>query len=113
MVETIEATDGIVYIERGRCPSGVLSCLVAVRKPGLMRFLWIRLDMNRIDRDLMTAIGHELRHAIEVLNNREVATTRGMVQLYEHEGMKDGSGAFETVAAIEAGRAVWAELWQH
>jgi hypothetical protein len=47
--------------------------------------------MNRIDRDLMAAIGHELRHAIEVLNNREVATTRGMVHLYEHEGIKNGS----------------------
>jgi hypothetical protein len=61
---------------------------------------------------LMSAMGHELRHAIEVLNNRQVATTRGMVRLYEHEGMKDSTGAFETLAAIETGRAVWSELWR-
>jgi hypothetical protein len=110
MVETIEATDGIVYIERGVCRSGARACLIGVTKPGAMRFLWIRVDLRKIDRELMALMGHELQHAIEVLRNREVVSTGEMVLLYERKGMKDASGGFETVSAIEAGQSVALEL---
>jgi hypothetical protein len=110
LVETIEATDGIVYVQEGICRHGIRACLTGVTKPGAMRFLWIRVDTGKTDRELMASVGHELRHAVEVLSNRRVTSTGAMYLLYKREGLKTDSSAFETVAAVEAGRAVGLEL---
>jgi hypothetical protein len=110
MVETIEASDGIVYIQEGVCRGGIRACLIGVTKPGAMRLLWIRVDTLKTDYELMASIGHELQHAIEVLRNRTVTSTGAMFLLYVREGSKGASGAFETVAAVATGEAVALEL---
>ena len=72
MVETINASDGIVYIERGVCRHGVRACLVNVTSAGRHRSLFVNVDIIRAERKLMAAIGHELRHAIEILGEPAV-----------------------------------------
>jgi hypothetical protein len=60
------------------------------------------------DIDTMASLGHELRHALEVLTETNATTGAGMFQFYRHSG--GVKGVFETEAAIEAGDAVSNEL---
>lgn len=69
LVDQINASDGIVYVEEGQCGHGVRACFVAVTKAGANRMLRVKVDTRKADWDLMGSIGHELRHTIEVLNN--------------------------------------------
>ena len=64
LLDAINATDGIVYLEEGRCGHGVRSCLAAVMDAGANRVLRIRIGKYPSALSMMTAIGHELRHAI-------------------------------------------------
>ena len=111
MVETINASDGIVYIERGECKQGVRACLVKVIPAGGYRLVFIKVDIMRAETTLMAAIGHELRHAIEVLSDPAVRDYSSMVFFYrnKHEGVVT-STTFETKAAREAGAIVADEI---
>jgi hypothetical protein len=110
LVETIQASDGIVYVQQGVCRGGVRACLIGVTKAGATRVLWIRVDTLKSDPQLMASMGHELRHAIEVLGNQKVDSTPAMILFYLREGSKSTASAVETTAAVEAGQAVALEL---
>jgi hypothetical protein len=110
LVETIEGTDGIVYVESGTCGHGVRACMTMTVTPaGNYRILRILLDMRQKPRELMGSIGHELRHAIEVLENRALVDTATIYLSYSQGATSDGK-PFETRAAIEAGFAVRNEI---
>jgi hypothetical protein len=113
MTETIRAGNGIVYVIPGRCGHGVLSCLVNVMDAGERRILWVKVDVNKQERELMGSIGHELRHAIEVLGNPTVRSTVAMMHFYMREATTGGGRAFETQAAIVAGDAVRSEVGKY
>jgi hypothetical protein len=113
LTDTINASDGIVYFEEGRCGHGVRACLAAVKPAGANRVLRIRVGKYPSALSLMTAIGHELRHAIEVLSNRDIRSTEAMQQFYLRQGSRGPGGAIETYAAEVAGEAVRAELRDH
>lgn len=113
MVETINASDGLVYVEQGRCGHGVRACLVhRVIVTGSRRMLFVRLDFQKLDQQLIGSIGHELRHAIEVLGDPHITSAGAMFFFYQREGFNGTSGtrAFETKAAVEAGDAVRGEV---
>ncbi len=110
MVETINASDGFVYVEHGMCGRGVRTCLMDVTIAGGQRYLWVKIDVGRADCNLMGSIGHELRHTIEVLGAPAVTSSAAMFRFYRREGSMGTTGAFETVAAVKAGDAVYAEV---
>jgi hypothetical protein len=58
----------------------------------------------------MGSIGHELRHAIEVVGDPTVTSNSAMYFFYLAHGTRDGSKAFETRAATDTGNAVRAEV---
>ena len=74
--------------------------------------LFVKVDLRGgVDWNLMGSIGHELRHAIEVLDDPTVVNNATMFFLYERIGYHGtGSGAVETRAAVDAGDTVRAEL---
>jgi hypothetical protein len=109
LVQAISRTDGIVYVEHGRCGHGVRACLLAVMTAGANRVVRVRVAANKIDWDLMGSIGHELQHAVEVLGNPAVTSTAAMHVHYGHEGYRVGN-VFETAAAVQAGNNVRAEV---
>lgn len=109
LVETIERSDGLVYVEEGDCGHGVRACLATVIVAGPNRVLRVRLDGRRADWDLMGSIGHELRHAVEVLGDPTITSNATMYLFYERHGLRRGS-AFETDAAIQAGNDVRDEI---
>jgi hypothetical protein len=110
LVEAIQATDGIVYVIHGRCGHYVRACLLLwMAGAGPNRMLRVVVDTSRqADIETMALIGHELKHALEVLAEPRVKTGAGMFHLYG-PGHKV-QGVFETKAAIEAGDAVYNEL---
>lgn len=76
LVRTIEKTDGIVYVERGRCGHSVPACLcLSVVSGGGYRLLRILVDGTADIVSLIATIGHELRHAIELLTDPAVRAT--------------------------------------
>jgi len=110
LVEIINASDGTVYVEEGKCGQGVRACLVTVTMAGANRNLWVKVDTGAADEDLMGSIGHELQHAIEVLSDRTVTSGAAMYFFYLKKGSRSQTGTFETRAAVEAGEAVRAEV---
>jgi hypothetical protein len=110
LVQEIQSTDGIVFVVRGQCGHGVRACLVLwMAAAGPNRMLRVVVDSTRrADIETMASLGHELRHALEVLAHSSVRTGGGMFQLYSHRGTVQG--VFETEEAIEAGDAVYVEL---
>jgi hypothetical protein len=78
MVETINTSDGIVYVEPGGCRHGVRACLVTVTSVGRYRFLFVKVDIVRADHEVMASISHELRHAVELLGEPRVRNLRTM-----------------------------------
>ena len=57
LVQAIGETDGIVYVEHGRCGHGVRACLLAVTAAGTNRIVRVRVDAHKTDWDLMGSIG--------------------------------------------------------
>ena len=111
LIETINASQGIVYVEKGQCGRGVRACLVSVTTGGGHRFVRVHVNTGEVDWDLMGTIGHELRHAIEILSNRTVTSTAGLHHFYLHTVSTGGFlKPFETDAAVETGAAVRAEV---
>ena len=111
MVQTINASSGIVYIEPGVCRHGVRACLVNVTSAGRYRSLFLKVDITMAERRLMAAIGHELHHAIEVLSDPAITDYSSMLFFYmkKVEGVST-TNALETLAAIEAGHTVADEV---
>ena len=64
--------------------------------------LRIRIGKYPVTLLMMTAIGHELRHAIEVLSNPDIRSTGAMQLFYLRNGSRRPGGAMETYAAILA-----------
>jgi hypothetical protein len=113
LLARIGITDGIVYVTEDHCGEGLRACLLhTVTIAGPSRVLWILVDPRNSDRDLMESIGHELQHAVEVLSDRSVRSNPAILMLYRQRCQLCGGlrGPFETIAAIDAGNAVRAEL---
>jgi hypothetical protein len=110
LVSSIERTDGIVYVEPGRCRHGVRACLsLSITAAGGFRILRVLIDAAGDVFELMATIGHELRHALEILTEPTVRTTEQAYLFYAREAATNRE-AFETAAAIRAGLTVEQEL---
>jgi hypothetical protein len=88
----------------------VKSCVAAVTRTATTRILVVKVDIRHADGELMGLIGHELRHAIEILSEPSVVDAVSMYFLYQRIGRLGTYTAFETEAAVQAGHAVRAEV---
>ena len=106
LVETIDASDGIVWLEEGRCGLSVRACLAfSVKQAGPNRLLRVVVEVRKPDWDLMGSIGHELYHAVEVLSEPRIKSNGAIYLFYQSVGEPSGD-RFETRAARKAGDAV-------
>jgi hypothetical protein len=113
LVETINASDSYVYVDEGECrDSDQRACLVNVTVGGPYRFIFVHVATHGADWDLMGSIGHELHHAIEVIDNRFVTSLLTMRSLYGRIGKQNSQDphSYETTAAVAAGNAVRDEV---
>jgi hypothetical protein len=114
LIRTIESTDGIVYVERGRCGHGVRSCLSLSLVAGEgFRLLRIIVEVVGSPLSLMATIGHELQHAVELLIEPGVRTSAAAYLYYTREAPSAGGDTFkpfETKAAVATGLLIEREL---
>ncbi len=109
LVKGIEATNGIVYVEQGACGHSVHACLsLHVTPAAEYRILRVTVDARQPDWEVMSSIGHELQHALEVLSNATLTTLQAVYLFFSH-GASTGD-SFETNAAIAAGNSVRNEV---
>ena len=109
LVAAIDATDGIVYVEQGVCGHSVRACLSLHVVPAAgYRILRVMVDPRQPDWEVMSSIGHELQHALEVLGNAALTTTEAVFLFYSH-GQSSGD-SFETTEAVRAGNSVRNEV---
>jgi len=115
LVDTIGRTDGIIYVEPGRCGRGVRACLpLSVTRAGSFRMLRVLVDAPPVARSrdadaLIASVGHELRHAVEVLGDPAVTSGQAMYLFYLREA-PTARDTFETSNAVRAGNQVSREL---
>jgi hypothetical protein len=115
-VDRLSELDGIVYVQFGYCAFGhVNGCLLpSLTVAGGVRYLRVLVsaDRNRRTRDqLLALIAHELQHALEVLERREVVDVDGMDAMFHRIGTPlPGITGYETSAARATGDAVLSEL---
>lgn len=108
--EKIDASNGIVFVEDGRCSRGVRACVVSLTPAGSKRILWIRVDARRSDAEVLESIAHELQHAVEVLSESTVVNRATMYMTFSRIGVLRGNGAFESAEAVRVGMAVRDEV---
>jgi hypothetical protein len=112
LVGAIQATNGVVYVEQGRCGHGRRACLpFSMIVAGPHRILRVVLERLEPGREVIGTIAHELRHALEVLEEPGITSGDLMYFFYKSHGSRRGD-AFETPAAENAGNAVRQELRQ-
>ena len=120
LVSAVEAADVIVYVRVWR-PSDALrprdTCVRFIGASGGFRFLHVSLNHdNRLPRNaLISRLGHELRHVLEVVEAPDVRNPQAMSRLYERIGFRVGNidgvyRAFDSVSAREAEHRVRTEL---
>jgi hypothetical protein len=113
VVTTINKTNGLVYLYEGRCARTFKACLLLqIQSAGPNRLLRIQVDTReRSDVVVIGSIGHELRHAFEILEDPRVTTPEHMVGVW-FRGLKFSNERFETNEAIEIGIRIREELWR-
>ena len=114
LVATLDASDVIVYIEpKQRRPSlsGYLSHHI-VTVAGI-RYLRIYIEMQGAKRQLISLIGHELQHAVEVAQAADARTSADLTRVFDRLRVPLGCHAadcYETRAARDVERAIQREL---
>jgi hypothetical protein len=109
LINTIDATNGLVYVEQGNCHHHVRACLVlTVQVAGPYRLLRIIVDIHTTHGELLASIGHELQHAVEALSDPHVTDATSIFNFFDRVGQR-GQDRFETIAATQAGLEVLAE----
>ena len=117
LVDGINHSDGIVYVERGICAFGrangcVLPFIAATRGNRYIRIL-VTSDMHRVSHDrLLALIAHELQHAHEVIEHANVIDLATMEEMYRRIGtpLTGHRSGYETSEARAAGDTVLSEL---
>jgi hypothetical protein len=110
LVAAIDASDSYVYVKEGSCGRSVRACLVAVTAAHSARFVWVKVDVRRADAELIGRIGHELRHALEVIEQPTVRDNDSVFFLYNRIGTHVAGSTIETNAAVAAGHRIRKEL---
>jgi len=112
IVETLEGTDLIVHVEtNAKLPATVAGRLMFGSAPrNGPRYLRVQVADTGTRLDQIAAIGHELRHALEVSAAPEVRCTKSFRVLYERIGERSLPTAYDTEAAKRAGQKVFLEL---
>jgi hypothetical protein len=116
LVDALNQTGTIVYVERGVCGFGHYSaCLPhAVTLAGNIRYLRILIDSSRAA-DMVPLIAHELQHALEIARAPAIRTADDITALFRRIGRsppcpRGVPDCYETSEALAIGDAVLKEL---
>lgn len=114
LVLSLNRSDVIVYIQPvDRLPATMLGRMILLTKTHTRAQRYVRIQVlaqTGMD-DLVSIIGHELQHAMEIADNPDVRDHAALVSLYRRlgAGRSDALG-FDTEAAQVAGTQIKREL---
>ncbi len=109
---TLEATDVIVYVQTVTHLKPTLDGrLIFLSSTGKHRYLRIDVRGSLPTNDLLSAIAHELQHAVEIAGSVDVRDSRSLLTFYARIGVDRGARTgFDTDAARQTGARVKSEL---
>src|SRR5262249_38713188 len=110
LIDRLEATDVIVYVEIPPSPQIPLARTRLVTATALVRFLRIDLHGSVSPFDRTPLIAHELQHALEIAAQPDVRDDDGVRRLYRRIGHQHGPNMFETDAAAAIERRARDEI---
>ena len=114
LVERLEQTDVVVYLQCARLRGGIDGQLTFVSAAGGLRYVIVQIGWQLPAQRRIATIGHELQHALEVAAHPAIVDQPSMKEAYgrigfARERISHGT-AFDTAAAVHAGEQVWKEL---
>ena len=111
LIHQLDQSDVFVYVEHAVLPSGLTGRLTFTTSSGRWRYLRIQIDCRQSLTSQTVALGHELRHAVEIAN-AAVVDEASVRQLYNSIGFTiDGSERrFESRGAQRTGAQIRREL---
>lgn len=113
LVDRIEASDVIVYIEiQPHLNKALSGCLTWIATAGGYRYVRASLSPNLSADALIAAMGHELQHAVEIVEDPSVTGPASLLALYHRigSGGPPGSVRLDTHEARAAGVRVRQDL---
>jgi hypothetical protein len=115
LIARLDGSDVIVYVEP-ECPmsSRLFGRLTLLGAGGDRRYVKVRISCMLTLPQQIAAVGHELRHAVEIADAPSVVDDASLAAEYRRVGfasrvMRSGDG-YESRGAIDAARQIWAEL---
>lgn len=113
LVERLEAGNVFVYVSISPLiRPNLAGQLTWMAQAGPYRYLRATLNPEQGSDQQIATLGHELQHAVEVLDDEMVVCEKSLVALYRRIGLRSGgtNSSWETLAAQEAGYQVRREL---
>jgi hypothetical protein len=114
LLDQLEATDIVVYVECARLPARVDGQLTFVTAAAGTRYVLVRIAWDLPLARKIAILGHELQHALEIARSPDVVSAETMAAAYQRFGFTRNRGGkrvdFDSVAAIDAGMTIWREL---
>jgi hypothetical protein len=117
LVDALQATSTIVYIEHGICGFGHFkACLPhTITVVGDTRILRIVIDVGVRDTQRLSLIGHELQHGLEIARAPNIRSSEDVTALFRRIGRSPHCplgtpDCYETSEAVAAGNAVLREV---
>lgn len=93
LVDILNESDVIVYVERKRerqALGGYLAHNIVTR--GEYRYLRIGVETQGAERRLVSLLGHELQHAVEVAQSPDVRDAESLERMFSRLALKFGCG---------------------
>ena len=114
LLDQLEETDIVVYVECARLPARVDGQLTFVAAAAGTRYVLVRIAWDLPLARKIAILGHELQHALEIARSPDVVSAETMAAAYQRFGFTRNRGTkrvdFDSVAAIDAGMTIWREL---
>ena len=115
LVDRLEAGTLVVYVQYGQLQSRIQGRLVFLSAIGPRRYVLVELARELDAARLIAIVGHELQHAVEVLEQPDIVDQATFADAFSRAGFRrrhlaDGGIGIDTAAAVVAGRQVWREV---
>lgn len=118
LVDRLEASDVVVYVEYADLPAGLLGQMTFISAVAGFRYVLVQVRRDLEQRKMISIVGHELQHAVEVATEPQIVDHQSFAGAYARFGLERSPAgvrgrAFDTAAAIVTGRQVFRELAAH
>jgi hypothetical protein len=114
LVDRLEHSDMVVYVRNKPLSPLIRGHLLFMTATPERRYVLIEIACGQSWNTQLSALGHELRHAVEVADAPSIRTPQDLKAYYSHAGAisrhEPQHEGFETDQAIDAGRQVAREL---